>query len=219
MTWLRSFSILFWAASGTLAHCAPISFGAHQLPWAAVGLDYRVTIQTRVDGRCPVSDVRLYVTAGSLPAGLELQGDWLTGVPKESGAFPFRLRGADVCAAAERDYVLIVTARPVLRLNTDEIAFEYRIGDPAPEAQSVLVAGTWPDLPYSVNATAPWLRAQPELGATPLPDAALAADRVNVRVNTKDLAPGTYEGRLVFIARQSATVPSIPVKLRVVAAP
>jgi hypothetical protein len=219
MTWFGPSSILFWAASGTLALCAPISFGTHQLPWAAVGSDYRVTIQTRVDGNCPRSDARILVTAGSLPAGLELQGDWLTGVPKELGTFRFRLRGASFCAAAERDYVLVVTARPVLRLNTEEIVFEYRMGDPAPEAQSVLVAGTWPDLPYSVNATVPWLRAQPELGATPLSGAALGADRVSVRVMTRDLSPGTYEGRLMFVAQQSATALSIPVKLRVVAAP
>jgi hypothetical protein len=217
MNWFRRSPILLWAANAAL--CAPISFGTHQLPWAAVGADYRVTIQTRVDGRCPVGDPRLFVTAGSLPAGLELQGDWLTGVPKELGIFRFRLRGADACAAAEQDYVLAVTARPVLRLSTEAIVFEYRMGDPAPEAQNVLVAGTWPDLPYSVNTTAPWLRAEPELGATPLSGAAFGADRVNVRLMTKDLKPGTYEGRLIFVAQQSATAPSIPVKLRVIAAP
>src|SRR5215469_9193240 len=186
----RAFQLCLAASllGGTFVPAAPLTLGTHQLPWAAVGSDYRVTIQTRVDGRCPEGDARFFVTSGSLPPGLDLQGNWLTGVPKQLGSFRFRLRGADLCAAAELDYILVVSPRPVLRLSAEEIVFEYRVGDLPPQMQTVLVSGTWPDLPYSVTATAPWLRPQPEEGATPLVGAALTADRVNIRAIATDLA-------------------------------
>jgi hypothetical protein len=158
------------------------------------------------------------VVGGSLPRGLEFAGDWLTGVPRELGIFRFRVRAETACAAAEQDYVLQVDARPILRAAPESIVFEYRVGDPAPESQTLLVSSTWPELPYSVTATGPWLRGQPEEGVTPRSGSALTADRVAIRVMPNGLPPGLYEARLVLMAPQSANLASIPVKLRVVAA-
>jgi hypothetical protein len=217
MRWLRSSGFLFLAAGGALSLAAPLSFRTRELPWAAVGADYRVTIQTQLDGRCPQSDVWLSVTAGLLPRGLELQGDWLTGVPEELGTFRFRVRGANVCAAAEQDYVLQVTGRPILRVSPEKIVFDYRVCDAGPEPQSLLVSSTWPAVPYSISATEAWLRGEPEKGVTPYIGSALAADRVIVRVITKDLAPGIHEASLVFVTYESATTTVIPVRVRVLA--
>ncbi len=142
----------------------------------------------------------------------------MTGVPRELGIFRFRVRAETACAAAEQDYVLQVDGRPILRGAPESIMFDYRVGDPAPESQSLLVSSTWPELPYSVTATAPWLRGQPEEGVTPRSGSALTADRVAIRVTPKGLAPGVYEARLVLMAAHSANLASIPVKLRVIAA-
>jgi hypothetical protein len=217
MRWLARHGILSLTTASTLLLAAPLSFRTHELPWAAIGVDYRVTIQTLVDGRCLESNPQLSVIAGALPRGLALQGDWLTGVPKELGTFHVRVRGVTGCGAAEQDYVLQVTGRPILRISPEEIVFEYHVGDAPPEPQGVLVSSTWPELPYSVTATASWLHLQPEEGITPYSGAALAGDRVTLRVLINDLPPGVYEARLLFTAHQSASVPAIPVKLHVVA--
>jgi hypothetical protein len=217
MRWFHSSSILLSTACAALAAGGPLAFRTRELPRAALGADYRVTIQTQVDGRCPSSDARLSLEAGSLPRGLELRGEWLTGVPKELGVFRFRLRGATDCTAARQDYVLEVTGRPILRATPENLVFDYRVGDPQPEPQTVLLSSTWPELPYAVSTTAAWLRAVPEQGVTPDAGAALGADRVSVHVLAADLAPGVYEGRLVFMAHQSAASPAIRVTLRVIA--
>src|SRR3974377_261865 len=98
MRWLASKCILS-SMVGAVLLGSPLSFRTHELPWAAIGMDYRVTIQTLVDGRCPQRDVQFSAAAGLLPRGLELQGDWLTGIPKELGTFRFRVRGVTGCGA------------------------------------------------------------------------------------------------------------------------
>lgn len=215
MYWFRNGCVLVCA--GALFAAAPLEIRTHELPWAAFGLDYRVTIQTQIDGRCTFGNPELSLSAGSLPRGLDLEGDWLTGVPEEVGTFRFRVRGANDCVSTEQEYVLLVTGRPILRASPENVVFEYRIGDLAPEPQSVLISSTWPDLPYTITANAPWLTAHPEEGVTPSAGEALSADRVAVTVNTKDLAPGTYQARLLVTSRQGANAPSIPVELRVIA--
>jgi hypothetical protein len=111
MHWSRSSSILLCAACAALAAGSSLTFRTRELSQAAVGADYRVTIQTQVDGR-PFSDAQLSLGAGSLPRGLELRGEWLSGVPKELRIFRFRLRGATDCTAAGQDYALEVTDCP-----------------------------------------------------------------------------------------------------------
>jgi hypothetical protein len=197
---------------------APLTFRTRDLPWAAFGTEYRTTIQTQVDGRCPLSDVSLSVVEGVLPKGLAIEGGVLTGVPKEMGTFHLRIRGANVCGAVEREYLLEVTGKPILRVVPDELVFEYRIGDPAPQPQTLRVAGTWPELPYSVSAAASWLHLSLSTGVTPSAGSAFSADPATVTIMPKDLAPGRYETTLVFSAPGAATAPAIPVKLRILPA-
>lgn len=197
---------------------APLTFRTREIPWAAIGTEYRTTIQTQVDGRCPLSDVSLSIVEGALPRGLTIEGDVLSGIPKVMGAFHLRIRGANVCGAAEREYLLEVTGKPILRVVPDEVVFEYHSGDPAPKPQTLLIAGTWPELPYSVSAAASWLHVSLNTGVTPAAGSAFSGDPATVTIMPKDLAPGRYETTLVFSAPGAATMPAIPVKLRILPA-
>jgi hypothetical protein len=214
----RKLRLLSGALCATALSAAPLWFRTQELPWAAVGTEYRAAIETQVDGRCPQSDVSFSVIAGALPRGFTIQGDVLLGNPQELANFRFRLRGANSCAAAEQDYVLQVTGRPILRVTAEQLVFEYRIGDPVPKSQTLLVAGTWPELPYSIRGEAPWLRIRLNAGVTPRAGSGLAGDAVTVEMNPKGLAAGLYESDLIFYTSNGGTTPIIPVKLKILPA-
>jgi hypothetical protein len=200
-----------WAAS-------PVSFRTQELPWAAIGADYRAQIQTEQDGRCPHGDVELSVAAGTLPRGLMIEGDTLRGVPRELGAFHIRLRSSNTCASAERDYLLQVTGRPILRVAPQELVFEYRVGDRPPAGQSLLISGTWPELPYSVSGAPSWVGVQLTSGIIPSAGSGFSGDVATVEILPKDLTPGSYLANLAFYARPGAAPSTIPVRLIVLPA-
>jgi hypothetical protein len=158
------------------------------------------------------------VVEGGLPRGLTIEGDVLSGIPKEMGAFHFRLRAANVCGAVDREYLLEVTGKPILRVLPDKLEFEYHVGDLAPKPRTLLVAGTWPELPYSVSAAASWLHVSLSTGVTPPAGSAISADPTTVNITPKDLPPGLYETTLVFSAPGVATMPAIPIRLRILPA-
>src|SRR5689334_15390063 len=101
------------ALGGTLWAAAPLQFRTRELPRAVAGSPYHASVQTQVDGRCPVSDVILEVVGGNLPRGLELSGDALTGIPKEFGTFPISMRAANGCASMVENLTLEVTGKPI----------------------------------------------------------------------------------------------------------
>lgn len=218
MSFSRSLAPLAAVVCAALVSAAPLSFRTRELAWAAIGSEYRATIQTQGDGRCPLADVVLSVVDGYLPEGLRLQGDALTGMPKQTGIFRFRLRGANNCAAAEQEYQLQVTGRPILRAVPSELNFEYRAGDSAPRPEHVLVSSTWPELPYSVTGAENWLRVRLRAGVTPYPGSAFSGDAATVEVVPQDLKPGVYEATLMFVSREGDTPPAVVVKLKVLAA-
>jgi len=218
MSFSRRLALLAAMAGAGLLSAAPLVFRSGELPWAAIGSDYRAPIQTLGDGRCALADVVLTVVDGVLPEGLTLQGDWVAGIPKQMGTFRFRLRAANNCVAAEQEFQLQVTGKPVLRVSPEELVFEYRAGDPAPKPRSVLVSSTWPDLPYSVIGAEKWLHIRLRAGVTPYSGSAFASDAATVEVVPQDLKPGVYEATLVFLTRQEATPPTVPVKLKVLPA-
>jgi hypothetical protein len=156
------------------------------------------------------------VVAGALPGGLDLRLDTIIGVPEELGAFAFRLRASNNCSAEERDFVLQVIGRPILRVSPELIDIEYRVGGPAPEAKVLLVSATWPNLPYSLTKGGePWLHVQQQTGATPLPGSPYAGDVVRIQIVPEKLAPGSYESLLSFSGPHGAADVAVPVRLHV----
>ena len=202
------------------AGAANVGFRTRELPWAAFGSPYRVVLETFVDGRCIDGGIAFSAVDGALPRGLELRGETITGAPEEFGAFPIRLRAGNACGADERDFVLQVTGRPILRVTPERIDLEYCPGGPVPETKILLVSATWPKFPYSLtNGSEPWLRIRQQAGVTPLPGSPYAGDVVRIQFVLENLAPGRYESSLVFSGPEGAAALTVPVRLRVVGAP
>lgn len=200
-----------------IANAAAVGFRTRDLPWAGVGAPYRATIETFVDGRCIDGGISFVTVGGALPAGLELRGSIITGTPEESGAFHFRLKAINNCGMEERNFLLEVTGRPILRVAPESTDLEYQIGGPLPEA-TLLVSSTWPHLLYSVSQTpAPWLQFRQASGMTPLANAPYAADVVTLQIAPERLDPGTYSATLSFSGPSGAAPLFVPVRLRVIA--
>jgi len=210
----RIVPLILLAAVGS--HAASVSFRTGQLPWAVIGTPYRFTLVTSVDQRCLDGGSSITTIAGSLPSGVELRGDTLSGVPEELGAFPLRLRISNTCASEDRDFVLQVTGKPILRVTPEEVAFEYRAGGPLPDPKSLKVSASWSNLPYTISRPVPaWLQLRPRTGATPLAGSPYAGDLVEMRINPQDLAPGVYESALTLSVDGGANQVVVPVRLRI----
>jgi hypothetical protein len=192
-------------------------FRSQTLPWAALGGAYDAQIETLADIRCPEADVGVTLASGILPRGIELSGDRLHGTAMEMGSFPLRIRAANGCRSATREFVLVVTGKPILRVGPDELVIEYRAGEPNPAPQSILVGSTWPHVAYSVTSEpVDWLKISVTEGYTPDRGAALSSDAVWVRVLPQKLAPGTYKSILIFSAWLGANAPAVPITLKVI---
>jgi hypothetical protein len=194
----------------------PVRIRTSELPWAIVGQPYQASFEIGLDGRCIGGGVELSLAEGELPRGLALRGDGLAGIPAATGTFPFSVRAANGCGSVVRPLELVVTGKPILRATPGEIVFECQEGGPPPEPQTVLVASSWPGLPYTVRASqAPWLAYEPAAGRTPEPGAGFAADAVALRVDPAKLAPGVYHTILRVWVWQGANAPSVAVTFKV----
>jgi hypothetical protein len=196
---------------------AGVQIRTRELPWATLGGAYDTQIVTATDGRCPLADVAVSVISGALPRGIELWGGRLQGTAREMGSFPLTVRAANGCqGAATRDFVLTVTGKPILRVAPEELVFEYRVGGQPPRSQALLVASSWPHLPYSVTGEASkWLNVTVSEGYTPDRGAALSSDSVWVHVSPQGLQPGTYKAAVSLTAWLGANAPVVPVTLKV----
>lgn len=206
--------------------CAPgfvraqgIVISTTELPWATKGEAYDVQIVTHVSGRCPDGDVRLTVASGELPKGLELFSYGLEGTPRRIGSYQFMLQATNSCGTAFRPMKLLVTGRPILLVSPREIVIDRIAGSSVnSDGDGLLkVEASWPELPYTVTAVnaAPWLDVDPVEGRTPDPESAFTGDRVKLRVNAANLAPGVYHARLKFYAAGSENAPLVDVTLQV----
>ena len=198
-----------------------IRIRTQELPWAALGGTYDAEIDIIPDSRCSCADMSISLAGGALPRGIELSGHRLHGIPREMGTFPITIRAANICqTSGMKELALVVTGKPILRVGPGELVFEYRTGGPDPEPQPVLVASTWPHLPYSVTSVrTEWLDFSVTEGFTPDRGGALSSDCVWVRVSPQKLPPGVYKASLAFSVWLGANTPVVPITLRVAPKP
>jgi hypothetical protein len=196
-----------------------IVISTSDLPWATKGEAYDAPIVTHVSGRCPQGDVRLTVASGELPKGLDLFSYGLEGTPRRIGTYQFVLQAKNNCGSAFRSMRLLVTGRPILLVSPRELVID-RIAGSGENADSdglLKVEASWPELPYTVMPlnTAPWLDVAPVEGRTPDPESAFTGDRVLLRVDASNLAPGVYHAKLKFYADGSENAPVVNVTVKV----
>jgi hypothetical protein len=215
MTRIARLSLLAATAASLFAQSVRVR--TFELDWAIIEQPYRASIDTEVDGACPAQgNLTLSLVKGTLPAGLQLNDFGLTGTPAELGVFSFTIKAQTACDSASKDLTLIVTGRPILRVSQSELHFECRLDGPASDGQAVLVASTWPRLPYTVTADGDdWLRFDMANGRTPPRGSSLTGDSVIVHAEPGRLPPGVYHGTLEFSAPMSANQPTIAVTLTV----
>lgn len=197
------------------APAAPPRIVTEELPRAIIGQPYDAALEIATDGGCPAGDVLLSRGSGKMPRGLHLGYGGLSGTPRELGIFRFWVRAGNRCSTSAKELVLAVTGKPILRAAPEGLEFECRAGGETPPAQPVLIAGTWPDLPYSAVPAADWLNVQAESGATPPSGAAFTGDRLWVRVAPQKLAAGTYRAEIVISSWHAANAPTVPVTLKI----
>lgn len=194
---------------------APVGIRTSELPWAMAGVAYNFTIETSVDGNCPAGDVALSAIDGMLPDGIEIRGVQLLGTPRRTGRYGFSVRAENTCASAVKRLELVVTGKPILRAVPEKVAFVRHAGQAGPAPVTVEISGTWPNLPYTVQADASWLTHKVLVGATPSADSALSSDAVSLEVDPKDLPPGVYRTAVRFSTWLGANSPVVAVTLTV----
>ena len=210
--------ILLLAALCLPGAAATLEILTASLPWAVLHAAYDQPIATRTDPRCSEAEILFTLADGSLPEGVGLGLDGIHGTPQQPGTFHFTLRAANGCKHTTRALTLIVTGRPILRVDAEELAYEHRPGLPEPPSRSLLVSSSWPDLAYSVSAgTCPWLHFAQSEGHTPPANSALIADPVWIRITPRELAPGKYACNLTFSTWRAANAPVVRVRLEVFA--
>jgi hypothetical protein len=176
-------------------------------------------IQVSGGGRCTYNHVSFRVIQGRLPDGMTLSpGGYLSGIPRQTGNFPFMVRIGNECEVIGKSFALRVEGAPILEVSPASLEFHHRIGAANPDPAQILVASSWRDLPYWIEAAgADWIAIQPLLGRTPPDGHALHADPVRIGVDPTKLKPGVYRTSIRIVAWQAANEVRIPVTVTVTA--
>lgn len=193
-----------------------IEFVTVDLPWAIAERGYEAPpLEVRVSGTCPMGGVGYTVVSGGLPPGIQLSRlGYFSGAPLHTGEFPFTVRASDGCGWSAKQFRLVVTGAPVIRVKPMRVLFECKAGE-KPADQEVRVSATWPRLAYRVMTEAGWLVAKAEHGMTPRQGSAMAEDFVHLRVDTTGLKAGHYTAAIMVASWQALQPVQVEVELTV----
>jgi hypothetical protein len=200
-----------------LVAATEIEFLTADLPWAVAEKGYEAPpLEVRVSGSCPHGGVGYSVVAGTLPPGIQLSRlGYFSGVPLHTGEFTFTIRASDGCGWTGKQFKLVVTGAPVIKVTPLRLSFTCKAGETPPE-QRIMVAATWPRLPYRLTlSTAAWLTATPEHGTTPRQGSAMVEDIVHVTIDTAGLKPGHYTASITVSSWQALEPVRVEVELTV----
>lgn len=188
------------------------------LPAAVVHRPYGPDpIQVTGGSRCAYNNVSFRVIHGRLPEGVTLSsGGYLSGIPRQTGTFPFMVRIGNDCEVIGRNFALRVEGAPILTVSPPALEFDSQAGSAPLEPARILVSSSWRDLPYWIEAEgADWIDCRPLLGRTPPEGHSLQADPVLVGVDPSKLKPGVYRVSLRILTWQATNEVRIPVTVRV----
>jgi len=148
---------------------------AEPLPNAIVNRSYAARLRVAGSPACATNQPVFQILSGALPPGIRLEaGGEIEGQASQAGIFRFSTITRTACSSEARDWLLTVRGAPILAANLSEV--ELRVGEPG----ALIVEASWPDLPYTVENPAGWLRAVPARGRTPPARSALAGDRIEL---------------------------------------
>ena len=194
-----------------------IEFVTADLPWAIAEKGYESPpLEVRVSGSCPIGGVGYAMVSGALPPGIQLSRlGYFSGAALRTGEFIFTIRASDGCGSAGKQFTMVVTGAPVIKVAPMRVSFTTKAGETVPE-QQVRVSATWPRLAYRLTASnGAWLTATPEHGTTPRQGSGMADDIVHLRVDTTGLKPGHYSATINISSWQVLEPVSVEVELTV----
>lgn len=173
-----SFSAQVTDASGSSANgsfsvsisAAPLTLTLGTFPAGVVGSDYPVQILTPAGGATPYT---FALSSGSLPGGLTLSGNQISGVPIATGSFSFSIKVTDFAGKVitAGGSIVIKPANADLILSQTSVSFTLTAGAnglPTPASVTVRSSVVQQILSYSyaVSPAAPWLNVS-GAGTTP----------------------------------------------------
>ena len=167
-------------------------------------------------GQCPRNYLSVRVVGGALPPGMYLSGaGQFGGTPMEAGRYEFVVRVENGCGWSDQAMTLEVAGRPAMFATPAALEFRAALGQAlAPSA--VQISSNRDGVPYTVDSTAPWLRARARAGRTPGAGSALGGDTVDVEIDTGAMSPGVYRGSLEVGGWRLAQPVSVPVMVEIV---
>ena len=169
-------------------------------------------------GQCPRNYLSVRVVGGALPPGMYLSGaGQFGGTPMESGRFEFVVRVENGCGWSDQAMTLEIAGQPAMFATPTLLEFRVPLGQ-AIRPAAIQVSSNRDGIPYTVDSTAPWLRARARAGRTPAAGSAVGADLVDVEIDTGSMGPGVYRGSLEIGGWRLAQPVSVPVMVEVAGA-
>ncbi len=159
--------------NGTVNHAPKITTAT--LPNGIVGTAYNQTLAA--DGTTPIT---WSVTSGSLPAGLSLNGNAITGTPTAAGTYTFTVTATNSAGSDSEEYTLTIKAVSVTDVSLNKETLSLYTGDTAS-----LTATVEPDNATNKNVT--WSSDKPAVATVENGKVtAKAAGTATITVTTED---------------------------------
>ena len=179
---------------GTVNHAPKIT--TTTLPNGIVGTAYNQTLSA--DGTTPIT---WSVTSGSLPAGLSLNGNTITGTPTAAGTYTFTVTATNSAGSDSEEYTLTIKAVSVTDVSLNKETLSLYTGDTAS-----LTATVEPDNATNKNVT--WSSDKPAVatveGGTVT---AMGAGEATITVTTED---GSKTATCTVIVHTATTITTQP---------
>ena len=208
--------LLVWLSSMPLLSAPVFHVNPPKLPDAMAGKVYAGgPLVVQGGGQCPRNELSVRLVGGGLPPGMYLSaaGEF-GGLPMEAGRYEFVVRVENGCGWSDQSMTLEVIGAPIMLANPAALEFRVVPGQAVAPA-AIQVSSNREGQPYTVESSAPWLRARPRAGRTPSNGSALSADLVDVEIDTASLPPGQHRASLAIGGWRMGPV-SVPVRVDVI---
>ena len=207
--------LLFCLSSLSLFSAPVFHVNQPRLPDAMVGKVYAGgPLVVEGGGQCPRNQLWVRLVGGTLPAGMYLSAaGQFGGLPMEAGNYEFVVRVENGCGWSDQSMTLEVVGAPIMLANPAALEFRVIAGQLVAPA-AIQVSSNRAGQPYTVETSAPWLRARPRAGRTPASGSALSADLVDVEIDTATLLPGQHRASIDIGGWRMGPV-SVPVRVEV----
>jgi uncharacterized protein (TIGR03437 family) len=152
--------------------------------------------------------IRVNPTSGSTPATITVSVD-PTGLPPGTSSGTILITGP--ANQLVIPVSLAVPEPPGPTVNPASLTFDYRLGSPAPAAQSITIGSTGGELNFTAAAVTEsgvnWLSVQPASGLT--------GGTITATVNTAQLVPGRHSGTITVASADGSVRRTVPVAVNV----